>query len=445
MIENKKFLTLLVSEGIITEKTLQELCSQYQNNAFDILLHLTKQESASKNKLGMLWGDSIGTAYIDLSKAVFQTEIVEKLPEDFARKNQIIPIYQFGKGITIATSNPENSFVLNKVEKSMDCLVSPMFAFPEDIDEAIDLQYSSNKSLEEITKKISVNTIVGSDKNNPKSENNLAISQKEIEQCRSMLANMPNPEMQKLESKSVISETTKKHLVDNTNQVLNDVSENKIPKIETCNKISNTILEEVDRKMDLIFCIRQLRVSDEQAYSHTINVAMMSSVIAKMMGFSTTVIKEITLGAFLHDIGKMRVPKKVLYKTGKLEPYEAELIKKHTVLGHQIAKMMGLHDKVTDVVLSHHERMDGRGYPQGLTGEDISLNTQIVSIVDVYDLLLSNNKNEISHHEAINLMMIEGQKAFNANILYKFVSLSYNHNAGGIKKMFKSVVYGDIV
>lgn len=446
MIENPKFLLEVILRKLISETDLKILLEEYNNNAFDILLHMQRKKLADKTELGILWADTIGIAFIDLGKAVFQSEIVEKLPEDIARKHKIIPIYHFGNGITVATSNPTNSVILNRVEQILEYQVSPLFAFPEDIEDAIAIQYASNKSLEELANKF----LISPDKPDITNNQESIPVQKEHDDIvndtdyKSILINMPKTDIRKLETQSVILDTTKKVLVDKTRNILDDVGKNKLPDLKACDKVGNIIMEEAQDKLDVIFCIRQLRINDEQAYSHTINVAMMSSVMAKMMGFSVNVIKELTLAAFLHDIGKMRIPKKILYKDKNLTPQEIELIKKHTSLGYQIIKMMGLQEKVDEVALHHHERMDGKGYPIGLKGEKIPLYAQIVSIIDVYEYLL-DKRNDISHHEAINLMMIEGQNAFNSNILYQFVKLSYNQEAGQMKKLFKTLVYGDIL
>lgn len=443
MFENPQFLEELVSKNIINRKILQSLTNKYQNNAFEILQYLVQERTAEKNELGKLWSDTLEVAYIDLNKAIFQPEAVKMIPEDFARQNKIIPIYQFGNGLTVATHTPTNSFILDKVEQIVEHQVSAMFAFPEDIDNAIEVQYTSDESLEELAKKIALNSLGKKTSRSDKSKENIP---------KNILIETPpaiitNNVVKKAEYKSVVSETTRKYLVDNTRSVLNDTYEGKIPKPETCNKIGEVIIEEVADKIDVIFCIRQLRINDEFTYSHTVNVAMMCSVVSKFMGFSPTVIKELTLAAFLHDIGNMRIPKNVLYKNGEHTHQEIELIKKHTVLGYQITKMMGLHEKINEVVLNHHERNDGKGYPNRLKEDEISLNTQIVSIVDVYDSILSNptNNNEISHHEAINIMIIEGQKAFNFNLLYQFVNISYNQDANKVKSLFKSLVYGEML
>ena len=92
-------------------------------------------------------------------------------------------------------------------------------------------------------------------------------------------------------------------------------------------------------------------------------------------------------GAFLHDIGKIAIPDRVLLKPSALTRREYALIKTHPVIGDELCRTVRSFDAVRGIVRHHHERLDGRGYPDGLAGDEIPLLAQIVTIVDVYDAL----------------------------------------------------------
>lgn len=114
----------------------------------------------------------------------------------------------------------------------------------------------------------------------------------------------------------------------------------------------------------------------------------------------------------LHDIGKISIPEEVLNKPGKLTDEEFEAMKQHTVIGYQMLSDLGFQDeplvKVSrEITRWHHERYDGRGYPDGLKGDEIPLSAQIVSLADVYDALTSERvyKPAFSHEKAIQMIL----------------------------------------
>jgi HD-GYP domain-containing protein (c-di-GMP phosphodiesterase class II) len=100
--------------------------------------------------------------------------------------------------------------------------------------------------------------------------------------------------------------------------------------------------------------------------------------------------EDILLLAKVHDIGKITIPDHILNKPGRLTSDEFEIIKKHSEAGYKIIKNITDSDQVSSGVLSHHERWDGNGYPQGLKGYDIPIYARIISVVDAYDAMTSN-------------------------------------------------------
>lgn len=126
----------------------------------------------------------------------------------------------------------------------------------------------------------------------------------------------------------------------------------------------------------------------------------------------------------LHDIGKISIPEEVLNKPGKLTDEEFEAMKQHTVIGYQMLSDLGFQDeplvKVSrEITRWHHERYDGRGYPDGLKGDEIPLSAQIVSLADVYDALTSERvyKPAFSHEKAIQMILNGECGAFNPLLL----------------------------
>ena len=127
-----------------------------------------------------------------------------------------------------------------------------------------------------------------------------------------------------------------------------------------------------------------------------------------------------------HDVGKIAVPDEILLKPGKLTPEEFAIMETHTTKGSEIIKKMQLDEEEDlylkhcyDICRYHHERWDGKGYPDKISGRDIPLSARIVSIIDVYDALVSQRvyKPPFSHEEAINIIAEESGKKFDTQIV----------------------------
>lgn len=124
-------------------------------------------------------------------------------------------------------------------------------------------------------------------------------------------------------------------------------------------------------------------------YTHSINVALISEMIAMAMELPQKDVRNLALGALLHDIGKMMIPKNIILKEGALNDQEYLFMKQHCELGYSMVKEFQLDKTVTDAILQHHERLDGSGYPNHLTGEQIPVCSRIVMISDVLDAMTS--------------------------------------------------------
>jgi len=151
MRRNPKFFGLLVSHKIVTKQVAEQLHRKYQGDAFVTARNLLRKGVSNKDMLGQLMGDSIGYAWVDLQRTVFQPNVVQLLNENFARKNQMILMYQFGDTITAAVSNPTDPMIARKAERITGKPVSPLFAFPDEIEEAINTQYRATASLDNLS------------------------------------------------------------------------------------------------------------------------------------------------------------------------------------------------------------------------------------------------------------------------------------------------------
>lgn len=143
--------------------------------------------------------------------------------------------------------------------------------------------------------------------------------------------------------------------------------------------------------LDASMWLTQLKNRDEYTAIHSLNVCVLSLTFGRSLNIAKDQLIELGLGALLHDIGKMRVPLKVLNKPGKLTSDEFEIMKSHPGMGYELIRNdKNLSPEVLAIVRHHHERLNGQGYPDQLVGQDISYFTKIVSITDVYDAITSD-------------------------------------------------------
>lgn len=124
-------------------------------------------------------------------------------------------------------------------------------------------------------------------------------------------------------------------------------------------------------------------------YTHSIDVAMIALMMAMEVGYKEEELWNIGLGSLLHDVGKLLVPKPILNKVEPLTDKELSYIRQHCVLGVSSLEGFNFPKEYTDIVLQHHERLDGSGYPKGLVGDEICPNAKIVMIADAIDAITS--------------------------------------------------------
>jgi len=133
-----------------------------------------------------------------------------------------------------------------------------------------------------------------------------------------------------------------------------------------------------------------VELRDPYTAGHQYRVAKLSEKIAQKFNFTPKKRQLIYLGALIHDIGKIQVPQEILSFPGELTPLQREFVQVHPKAGGAIIKSIGFDHIVTDIVIHHHERLDGSGYPHGLSANDIPLTTRIVAVADVFEAMTSH-------------------------------------------------------
>ena len=179
---------------------------------------------------------------------------------------------------------------------------------------------------------------------------------------------------------------------------------------------------------DISDALTQITSHDYYTYTHSVNVGMLSVLLSKAVfaGEDMHDMQELGAGFFLHDLGKCDVPSQLINKPEKLSPQEWEMMRNHPIIGQQLLeKANQLSHECGLIVMQHHEREDGSGYPYGLLDDDIHLYGRICSIADVYDALTSTRayKKKLPPFEALRIMKEEMFHHFNKNLFAEFVQL----------------------
>ena len=155
---------------------------------------------------------------------------------------------------------------------------------------------------------------------------------------------------------------------------------------------------------------------------HSERVKDLSMSIARVMGCDNKQIDALHRAAFLHDIGKIGIPPSILDKPGKLTKEEYEVIKEHPAIGAKIIEPIEGYADIIPIIMQHHERFDGKGYPMGLSGEQITLGARILSVGDVYDALISKRPYRLGwgKDKVFQLITDESGKQFDPKVVEAF-------------------------
>src|SRR5215831_16352707 len=164
---------------------------------------------------------------------------------------------------------------------------------------------------------------------------------------------------------------------------------------------------------------------DQTAQSHIRRVQVYAAGLARALGMTDNEIQGVKTAALLHDIGKLAVPEHILSKPGPLTQEEFQKIRIHPQVGAEIISGVPFPYPVAPLILSHHERFDGKGYPAGLRGEDIPLGARILSVVDYFDALMSERPyhKAMSFDAAIGLLRQESGKALDPRVVRTFIEM----------------------
>ena len=195
--------------------------------------------------------------------------------------------------------------------------------------------------------------------------------------------------------------------------------------IDAALDVANDITDELCMNRDVSLNLTSLRTNSDYTYKHSVNVAILSVITGIGIGLKKSMLKELATAGLLHDIGKLNIPLEVLDKDGPLNEEEYGLVKKHSEYGYEkIKNNINISSKTKMGVYSHHENLNGTGYPLGLLNDQIYMFAKIIHIADVYDEITSERsyKHAKPPADAIEFIVNNAGTMFEENYVKAFLT-----------------------
>jgi HD-GYP domain-containing protein (c-di-GMP phosphodiesterase class II) len=219
---------------------------------------------------------------------------------------------------------------------------------------------------------------------------------------------------------------------------MQDVQLGKAINVAIAKKVVAECVDSVLHAPDALLWMTQLKRRDMYTAQHSINVSILSIALGKHLNLDIAELNNLGLCGMMHDMGKMKVPLEILNKPSKLEPAELKIMQAHPLFGRRLLmSSKDMYPGAIDVALSHHERLDGKGYPYQLSDAQITPYNRIVTIADMYDAISSDRvyQKGRSHLEAINIMTKMCGTQLDTRLTYKFIECMGIYPAGSIVEL----------
>lgn len=186
----------------------------------------------------------------------------------------------------------------------------------------------------------------------------------------------------------------------------------------------SAIVDQVIENSSTFMSITDLKNKDTFTFFHCVNVCIYATIAGKKLSFSRDDLLTLGTAALLHDIGKSKIPDSILLKPGRLLDNEFEIMKKHSIYGYEIIKeKTNLDNLIANIILQHHEKWDGSGYPSGVKGSDIHRFARIITISDIYDALTSDRvyRKKFPPHKAAEYILESSNKILDPDLITLFI------------------------
>lgn len=199
--------------------------------------------------------------------------------------------------------------------------------------------------------------------------------------------------------------------------------------------VVRSCVDSVMRNQEALQMLLQVRSKDDYTAEHGMNVCILAALFGRHLGLLSGEIETLALSGLVHDVGKMYIPTEILHKPGALTEEERRIVEQHTEHGRRLLmSVKGLEPAAVDVAYSHHERMNGTGYPQGLLAHQIPYFAKIIAIVDTYDAVTSHRVYECAHSskEALEMIYQRRGNQFDEELAVAFIQCIGVYPAGSL-------------
>ncbi|WP_286937045.1 MULTISPECIES: HD domain-containing phosphohydrolase [unclassified Pseudoalteromonas] len=207
--------------------------------------------------------------------------------------------------------------------------------------------------------------------------------------------------------------------------------------LKVIDEMANDIVSSVFRNTSAMTILTRIKDKHSYNWRHMINCAIFTAVFAKYLGYKEEAVQQLAMGALLHDLGQAKLPQGIISRPSKLTSSEMDIIKRHVAQGLGLVKgEKGITPLILDMIVNHHERLDGSGYPRGITAEKLSRPARIMAIVDVYDALTADRPHQ-EGDEPINALryLLANKELFDAELVQHFIKCLGVHPVGTIVKL----------
>lgn len=239
-----------------------------------------------------------------------------------------------------------------------------------------------------------------------------------------------------IEINQILTEKLKKDVLVSVKNIFNDFSRSNkltVGAVGTIKNIAQKLVSDILSKEKILINLIELKGHDDYTYQHSLSVAVLAVAIGVKLGLNEENLNNLALSGLLHDIGKVSVPKEILNKPSKLTAEEFEVVKKHPEDGFLKLKKSNMCSVVTLMgIESHHEKVNGKGYPKKLKGNQIPFFGRILAVADVYDALTSDRPYRKGSFpgEVIEYMMGNTEVHFDQEVLTAFLKSVAAYPAG---------------
>ncbi|NLJ69769.1 MAG: HD-GYP domain-containing protein [Firmicutes bacterium] len=191
--------------------------------------------------------------------------------------------------------------------------------------------------------------------------------------------------------KEAVRESTRRRAIAVVQGCFDEVKFGSCLNIAPIAQVVNNIVDEVVSNREIILPLADIRKHDDYTFGHSVNVCIISTMLGVALELNDLALRELAMGAILHDVGKVKVPEEILLKPAALTPEEWAEMKKHTLYGFELLRGgEEVSSRTAHVSYQHHERCNGSGYPRALRGEEIHLFAKIAAVADTYDAMTSD-------------------------------------------------------